>query len=350
MSSIFYKKKPLVGLDISKTSVKLVSIDTSKMLVHGYGSIELDTEKVSDDIDQSEDYLSEKINQLLKENITGSLDSDRMVVGIPTARTFSRTFSMPLSHGGSIEDAVSLEAEQYIPMPLDSLYIDHQIIKKDKNQLTVLMCAVPQKFVDSLVNISRNTNIEIDMIEPSMNAVSRLLKHTEEGNLPTVIVDVGPATTDIAILDGAVRVTGGVSIGGNTLTLDIAKKMNVPLETAHQLKVLNGLNAGPRQAKISAALKSSLGRMVGEVQKVIRYYTDRFPEESKIEQVIIVGSGSNMPGLGEFFTNQLVMPARVASPWQALDFGQLPPPAKQLRPRFMTAAGLSLVKPEEVWK
>ena len=72
--------------------------------------------------------------------------------------------------------------------------------------------------------------------------------------------------------------------------------------------------------------------------------------EEKIEQVIIVGSGSNVPGLGEFFTNELVMAARVAIPWQTVNFGSLTPPSKQLRPRFMTAAGLALVPPEEIWK
>ena len=119
------------------------------------------------------------------------------------------------------------------------------------------------------------------MIEPSINAVARLLERTKEGSLPTVIVDIGPATTDIAILDAAIRVTGGLNIGGNTLTLDIAKKLNVPLETAHQFKVLNGLNTGPRQEKITEALKPSLQRIIGEIQKVIRYYTDRFPNESR---------------------------------------------------------------------
>ena len=89
------------------------------------------------------------------------------------------------------------------------------------------------------------------------------------------------------------------------MTLDIAKKLNVPLETAHQFKVLNGLNTGPRQEKITEALKPSLQRIIGEIQKVIRYYTDRFPDESRLEQVLIVGSGSSVPGLGEYFTGEL---------------------------------------------
>ena len=57
--------------------------------------------------------------------------------------------------------------------------------------------------------------------------------------------------------------------------------MNVPIETAHQFKVLNGLNPGPRQARIAGALRPSLEKMTNEVKRVMRYYTDRFPNEKK---------------------------------------------------------------------
>ena len=349
MASFFYKNKPVIGFEVSKTSMKIMSVDTSKMLVHGYGSVELDPEKVNDDLSLSSEYLQSRLYELLDKKIVGKLDSNRAVLGIPTAKTFSRTFALPIDKKSSLKDAVNLEVEQYIPMPLEALYVDHQIIKQTKDELTALMCAAPKQMIDPLLEIARNCGLEIAMIEPNMNAVARLLEHTEEGNLPTVIVDIGPATADIAILDSAIRVTGGLNVGGNTLTLDIAKKMNIPLETAHQLKVLNGLNAGPRQAKITSSLRPSLIRISNEVKKVIRYYTDRFPNEPKIEQILIVGSGSNVPGLGEFFTNELIMPARIAVPWQTLNFGELAPPAKQLRPRFMTSAGLALIDPEEIW-
>jgi type IV pilus assembly protein PilM len=184
-----------------------------------------------------------------------------------------------------------------------------------------------------------------------MNAVGRLLTATEDGHLPTIIVDIGPAGTDIAVLEGgSIRVTGGLAIGGNTFTLDIAKKLGVTLENAHQLKVLSGLNAGPRQEKINAALKPSLERIITETRKVIRYYNERMSEEHKLEQLLVVGSGSSMPGIGEYFTNALVMPARVASPWQKLDFGKLPEPAKQFRARYITVAGLASVPPGSIWK
>lgn len=337
-------------MDISKTSIRVMSVDRAKMLVHGYGSVDLDPSKVSNDIEKSEDYLIEKMHELFKNNIIGKLDSDRAVLGVPAARTFARTFTLPADKESGLAEAVDLEVEQYIPMPLENLYVDSQIIKRDKKEITVLMCAIPRRFTDSLISVATESNIEVTMIEPSINAVSRLLEYTKEGGLPTVIIDIGPASTDIAIFDSAVRVTGGLAIGGNTLTLEIAKRMDIPLETAHQFKVLNGMAAGPRQAKISGAMRPSLVRIVNETRKVIRFYTDRFPNEARLEQVLIVGSGSNVPGLGEFFTNELVMPVRVASPWQALNFGALTQPSKQLRPRFMTAAGLALVNPSEIWK
>ena len=97
-------------------------------------------------------------------------------------------------------------------------------------------------------------------------------------------------------------------------------------------------------------MRPSLERIVTEIRKVIRYYNERLVDNRKIEQILIVGGGANVPGIGEFFTNELVMPARVASPWQKLDFGNLPEPNKQFRPRYITVAGLACVTPEEVWK
>ncbi len=352
MTKLFYKDKPLIGLDISQTGIKVMSVDSKKWLVEGYGSLDLDPARVQASLENASDtYLTESITTLLKENIIGQLNSDHVVIGLPTGRTFSRTFTLPASEEAHVSNAVEVEVDQYIPIPLGSLYVDHQIIERTKDQLTVVMSAVPSMLVDSCVSAVQAAGLTPVIAEPSINAVARVLQATEEGHLSTLIIDIGPASTDIAVLDkGAIRVTGGVGIGGNTFTLDIAKKMNIALENAHQLKVLNGLSAGPRQAKISAALKPSLQRIVTEVHKVIRYYNERINDNRNIEQVLIVGGGANVPGIGEYFTNELIMAARVASPWQKLDFGSLQQPNKQFRPRYITVAGLASISSEEIWK
>lgn len=82
----------------------------------------------------------------------------------------------------------------------------------------------------------------------------------------------------------------------------------------------------------------------------MRYYDERISDTRKLEQLLVVGSGSNLPGIGEYFTDVLVMPARVASPWQKLDFGKLQEPPKQFRSRYITVAGLASITPGSMWK
>ncbi|MFI5212419.1 MAG: pilus assembly protein PilM [Candidatus Saccharimonadales bacterium] len=351
MAKLFYHDKPIIGLDISQTGIKVMAVDPKKWLVLGYGSIDLDPAMVQKSLDSNDTYLTDNIQLLLSEKLIGQLPSDHVILGVPTSRTFSRTFTMPTKAEKSLSDAVEVEVDQYIPIPMGALYVDSEVIERTKEQLTVIMSAVPKVLVDNCLQAVRGAGLHPIMIEPSINAVARVLEATEEGHLTTLIIDIGPASTDIAVLAGdAIRISGGLGIGGNTFTLDIAKKMNIALENAHQLKVLNGLNAGPRQAKITGALQPSLQRILTEVRKVIRYYNERLNDDRKIEQVVVVGGGSNVPGIGDYFTNELVMAARVASPWQKLDFGKLPQPNKQFRPRYITVAGLASVSPKDIWK
>jgi type IV pilus assembly protein PilM len=349
VTTLFYKEKPIIGLDISQTGIKVMAVDAKKWLVLGYGSLDLDPAKVQKSLDMGDSYLSDSIRTLLHTNVTGNLPSNHAVIGVPTSRTFSRTFTMPLDAEKSLASAVEIEVDQYIPIPMSSLYVDYEIIERTKEQLTVIMSAVPKNLVDNAISAAKAADLLPVMVEPRINAVARIIQTVEEGHLPTLIVDIGAAATDIAVFDAEViRISGGVGVGGNTFTLEIAKKLDVPLENAHQLKVLNGLSAGPRQAKITSALSPSLQRIAAEIRKVIRYYTERLNSVYKIEQVLVVGAGSNVPGIGDYFTNELVMPVRVASPWQNLDFGKLPQPNKQVRPRYVTAAGLASTPHREI--
>lgn len=351
MAKLLYNDKPVIGLDISNTGVKVMAIDPKRWIVLGYGSIDLEPIKIKESIEGDSDYLAMNIKKLINEKLIGVLPSSHVIVGIPTARSFSRTFTLPLNAEKTLKEAVEIEADQYIPIPSSTLYMDYEIIERNKEEITVLMSAVARVIVDNCVKAVESADLQVVLVEPSISAVGRLITIAEDGHLPSVIVDIGPASTDIAVLEsGSIRVTGGLAIGGNTFTLDIAKRLNITVENAHQLKVLNGLNAGPRQDKISKSLDPSLNRIVAEIQKVMRYYNERLSEKRKLEQLLIVGAGSNVPGIGEYFTNSLVMPARVASPWQKLDFGKLPEPAKQFRSRYIAVSGLASIGPRSIWK
>ncbi|NTW61469.1 type IV pilus assembly protein PilM [Candidatus Saccharibacteria bacterium] len=350
MTKLFFTDKQLVGLDISNTGIKVMAIDTKKWLVLGYGAMDLDPTLIKESLEGNNNYLSDNIRALIKDKIVGELPSDHVVISFPTARSYSRTFNMPTDVERHLREAVELEVEQYVPVPASTLYIDFEIIERRKKDITVLMAAVPQVIVDKCLAAVENAGLTPVLVEPSINAVAHLLELTEDASMPTVIVDIGPNSTDIAVLDSStIRVTGSVSVGGNNFTHDIAKRLGVTIENAHQLKVLNGLSAGPRQAKIKAAVEPSLSIILAETRKVMRYYNERISDQRKLEQLLVVGVGSNMPGIGDYFTNDLIMPARVANPWQQLDFGKLPEPARQFRARYITVAGLASLRVGDIW-
>lgn len=343
MSSIFFKDKKLVGVDISQTGIKALAVEPHKWRVQGYGSIDLDPVLLQTSIDNPTDpYLAESLKFLFSNNIIGTLPSNHIALSVPTTKSFTRTLTVPIKEMKKIQNAIEIEVEQYIPLPYSTLYVAHEVFAHDKNNAYVSLTATPKYIVDKYITAARQAHLEPVLVEPSINSVARLLRLTEEGHLSTLIIDISQATTDIAIYDrGAIQVSGGVDIGGNTFTIELSKKLKIPLENAHQLKILNGLNPSPRQKNIEEALRPILKKISGEVRKVIRYYTERVEGENQVDQLIILGAGSNMPGIGDFFTNDLIMPARVANPWQRLNFDGMETPAKQFRPRYITVAGLA---------
>ena len=51
MAKLFYRDKPIIGLDISQTGIKIMSIDSKRWLVLGYGSLDLDPKEVQTSLD-----------------------------------------------------------------------------------------------------------------------------------------------------------------------------------------------------------------------------------------------------------------------------------------------------------
>ena len=97
------------------------------------------------------------------------------------------------------------------------------MIEHTKEQLNVVMSAVPKQLVDACLQAAEAVGLVPVVVEPNINAIARVLDSADAGNLLTLVVDIGPASTDIAVLDkSAVRLTGGVAIGGNTFTIDIS--------------------------------------------------------------------------------------------------------------------------------
>lgn len=356
--SSFYHDKPLFGMDIGNGSVKVMQIDgplTTKgpkkhqPRVVGYGYTSFDNKALSDGVVTGPEVIAKAVHDLFKSQLVGDITTRRVALAIPAYRTFTRALQLPKLQSKELQAAVELEAEQYISLPLEDLYLDYNVVRETADNTELFVVAVPKAIVDSYLDLAQIMGLEAVLIEPTLSSSGRLVAATDGSDEATFTIDFGSLSADISIFDKQTLVTGTVQGGGINFTNAIKEKLGVSMDEARLIKTRYGLNKSKKQAEIKQALEPTLEQIIKEIRRMIRYYEERYQVEAPISQIVTMGGGANMPGLSEHLTQALRMATRHIDPWQYFSYKGLKLPDPADKPMYATAAGLSLVNPSEVF-
>lgn len=350
-TTYFFKDKPIFGFDLGFDNLKVMQIGRhgSRQVVVGYGSTSFSSQAINNGVLVDIEAIAKAAHEMFSKKIIGDITTRRVIMSIPAARTFTRAMRLPLMKKKDIAEAVSLEAEQYIPMPVTELYLDHMIIDQNAKEIELLAVAVPRKIVDSYLVLADLLGLEVVGLETNIGAGSRLFVHSEQSDVPTVLIDFGSVSSDITIYDHSLIVTGTTPGGGDSFTDLISKALGISYADASTIKTKYGVGVSKKQQEISSAIKPLLDDLIKEIRRMIRYYEDRNNAKRKISQVVTLGGGASMPGLSEFMTSSLRMPVRMVDPWHRLDFAGLQPPSGVEKSMYTTVAGLALIGPKEMF-
>jgi type IV pilus assembly protein PilM len=351
----FYRDKPLFGLDIGHGSLKVMQLadqpdkkpSQRQPKVVGYGSINFDKSAQEDGVIVKPEIIAKAALEMFEHHLTGDITTKRVALALPSYRTFTRSLHLPKLGAKEMSEAVNLEAEQYISLPLEELYLDYEIVKEGKDSVELFIAAVPRKIVDSYLQLTQILGLEAILIEPALNSSGRLFSYDKQSDVPAIIIDFGSQSSDITIFDKHIMVTGTVEGGGENFTASIKSRLGVSEQEAALIKTRYGLGLSKKQADIKEALEPTLEKIVKETRRMMRYYEERYGTERPIGQIISLGGGANMPGLSEYLTSGLHMASRHTDPWQYINFTGLEPPIPADRPMYATVAGLSLANPRE---
>lgn len=351
----FYHDEPFFGLDIGHSSMKVMQLHKGYgqiLGVVGYGvSNYYHNQAINNGVIVDAHALGKAIRELFAERLIGVINTRRVACTIPTAHTFSRPMTLPPMSHKQIEEAVHLEAEQYIPLPIDQLYIDYDISHQDKDGIDLLMVATPKTVVDSTINFLESMALEPISMEPTMNASARLFSTADVGKSEaSILVDFGSVAIDMAVFDQAMFVNSTIQGGSDTLTLLIAEQLGVSPAEAYVIKSKYGIAPNADMPTLSNAAQPLLESLVKEIRRIIRYYDERSAKRHrKITQIITTGGGASIKGLNEYLQMRLELPSRSLDPWKRIDFGSLQPPSDLARSMYITVAGLASLQPEEVF-
>src|SRR5206468_3406982 len=135
-----------------------------------------------------------------------------------------------------------------------------------------------------------------------------LFAHDQQSDIPSLIIDFGSLTADISVVDKTILATSTVSAGGLVFTEAIRNKLQITQEEAGDIKTKYGLGVSVVQKDVAKALEPALEKLVTETRRVQRYYEERYGPNKHVGQIVILGGGANMPGLGDYLTDVLKVP------------------------------------------
>ncbi len=115
--------------------------------------------------------------------------------------------------------------------------------------------------LQNAIRLVRETQLDVEEIVFNGVASSLAVLNHEQKELGALMVDVGGGTTEyVAYVDGAIRYTGVLAVGGDHVSNDLAYGLKIPLSRAEQLKKSHGFalqNSGNNHEMIS--LSSEFG-------------------------------------------------------------------------------------------
>lgn len=338
------------GLDLSDLSIKVLWLEREgkEEGVTSFGSIPLLPGSVVDGEIVREEIVIEAVKRLLKETLPHPITTRHVICSLPETKAFLRIITLPEMEEGEVHEAIKWEIEANIPLTLDQVYYDFQILgkrlTKEKNKMSVLVVAVARKMVDQFHGVLERAGLEVMGLETESIAQARSLLLENEEEKTRLIVDIGDRRTSFLVSIGNTPCfTSSIPLSSQMITDAISKELKISFEEAESMKIKYGLGSLALRSPLFKAAEPILENFAVEIDRSINFYLSNLAYSSSIDSIVLCGGGTNMKGLLPFFTKRLKQPIEFGNPWVNIHLGRtLPPIDRNHSVQYSTAIGLAL--------
>lgn len=218
-------------------------------------------------------------------------------------------------------------------------------------QATIVSALSPN--CDNLRKAVESANVHAERLVPSAVAAGRAVLNERQMENGVAVVDMGAATTSIAIFEeGDLQYVGVVPAGSNNVTNDLAIMLGIDTEVAEELKCrfvtgalgekekpvvikINGAEHEFSRKKIDDVVQARLTEIFEHIQKEIKHarYDKRLPEG-----IVLVGGGAKMRDIDVFVRSALQCSVKIGIP---NGLGGVSDSVE--KPEYATAVGLMLM-------
>lgn len=310
---------PAFGLDISDNSLKYVELaETPAGLRLGtFGSAEIPEGIITSGIIKKEEALGAVLKNVFSQKRGMTYAS----LSLPEEQGFVRLIRIPRVPLEEVEETISLQLEEHIPLNADEAIFDFRTLSpiKDDTHLNVLVVAFPRAIVETYKNAALAGGLTPVALEIESQAIERVVVPRGVRGHASFIVDIGLTRTSFVIAkDGLAQLTSTIAIGGKHIHEAIAKTMNVDMKKAELLKVEFGVAHTPEGKKVFDAVGPLLATMQEEIRRRIEFWRTSTPHADgtgAVDHVYLCGGDSNLIGLTQYMSSKLHIPVSLANVW-----------------------------------
>lgn len=317
------KKTPLVGLDVTSTSVKLLELSRSgsRYRVEHHAVEPLPPNSVSEKNIADVDAVAETIRRAVKRSGTKNHNCAMAVAG---SAVITKIITMPSSLGeNELEAQVQLEADQYIPYALDEVNLDFEVIGSTEGNpetVDVLLAASRSENVEMRVAAAESAGLtpKIVDVEPYTieNAYPLLADQiADEGHEKSVaLFDIGATMTSLEVLnDRKMIYTREQAFGGKQLTEEIMRRYGLTYEEAGLAKKEGGLPDN----YVTDVLDPFKETVAQQINRFLQFYFSA-SQANTVDQIILAGGSASLPGIDEMVEARIRIPTNIANPFSRM--------------------------------
>ncbi len=342
------KHKPLIGLDISSTTVKLLELSRhgGGYRVENYSVKPLPANSVVEKNINEPEAVAQVLRSLVQSSRTKTKEA---AVAVSGSSVITKLVEMPgdLSEE-QMEAYISTEADQYIPYPLEEVALDFDIqgpSDKNPDQVEVLLAACRSENVETRVTVLEIAGLTpkvVDVEAYTMERAFELIREQLEDQDEQVvaIIDVGATMTTLSVLvDGKTIYTREQLFGGKQLTEEIQRRYGLSAEEAGLAKKQGGL-PDDYETEVLEPFKDAV---VQQVTRSLQFFFSS-SQYNDVDHIILAGGVAALDGLGGLIEEKLGTPATVADPFANMSIASRVNSSALASdaPSLMIAAGLAL--------
>ena len=313
------KATPVLGLDVSSTTVKLLELSYSgdRYRVESYAVSSLPQDAVIEKNVNDVDGVANAIRSVVAQSRTKLKTVAAAVAG---SSVITKMIDMPegLSED-DMETQLTLEADQYIPYPLEEVAIDFEVqgVSPEKDgQVEVLLAACRRETIDARVDAIETAELTPKIMDVEAYAMERAFGLLQsqldlDEDSTVAVVDIGATMTTLSVLNnGQTIYTREQLFGGKQLTDEIMRRYGLPLEEAGLAKKQGGL-PDDYEPEVLEPFKEAV---VQQVARSLQFFFSS-SQYNDVDHIILAGGVSSMEGLAEVVQDKLGTPASVANPF-----------------------------------